>query len=86
MATKTITIEIGPYDALVRARLHPRESFSDVIRRATWDDKQHTAHALLTFLEHRSRTGEVLDEAAIQTLARQDAHDVQISGKAPRHA
>ena len=33
MATKTISIELDAYDKLVKARIHPRESFTNVIRR-----------------------------------------------------
>ena len=75
MATKTITIELDVYDALVRARQHPRESFSEVLRRAKWDTKQHTGRALLAFLQERARTGMILDEKSIRTLETQETLD-----------
>ena len=82
MAVKTITIEMKAYDALARARIHPRESFSEVIRRARWDAKQHTGRALLAFVEHRSTERMVLSESAIDALAAQDASDAQPGPKA----
>ena len=72
MATKTITIEMDAYDALVRARQHPRESFTEVVRRAQWDDKQYTGRALLAFIRERARTKTLLSEEAIEALAVQD--------------
>ena len=38
MATKTVSVDEEAYRALARARRHRRESFSQVIKRATWDD------------------------------------------------
>lgn len=84
MATKTITIELDAYDALTRARLHPRESFSEVVRRARWDDKQHTARALLAFVEQRSRAREVLDDAALQALTAHDVSEARVSPRTKR--
>ena len=84
MATKTITIELDAYDALVRARVHPRESFSEVVRRARWDEKQHTARALLAFVEHRSRTREVLTDAALRTLTLHDAGEARVTTRTKR--
>ncbi len=38
MATKTLSVDEEAYRALVRARKHRRESFSQIIKRAKWDD------------------------------------------------
>jgi hypothetical protein len=47
MATKTITLEIDAYEKLRRAKHSPRESFSSVVRRATWNEEPLTAGRLL---------------------------------------
>jgi hypothetical protein len=53
VATKTISIELDVYDALVRHRLSPSESFSRVLRRARWDDREKgRAGDILTSLDH----------------------------------
>lgn len=36
MSTKTLSVDEEAYERLRRARLHPRESFSTVIKRANW--------------------------------------------------
>ncbi|TVP82172.1 MAG: hypothetical protein EA353_00775 [Puniceicoccaceae bacterium] len=38
MATKTLSVDEAAYRKLVQARLHARESFSKVIKRATWGE------------------------------------------------
>lgn len=37
MATKTLSVDEEAYRVLVRARTHARESFSQVIKRAEWN-------------------------------------------------
>ncbi len=37
MATKTLSVDEEAYRILARARLHARESFSQVIKRAKWN-------------------------------------------------
>jgi hypothetical protein len=50
MATKTITLELDAYEKLRRAKRSDRESFSEVVRRARFDDGPHTGAAILTHL------------------------------------
>jgi hypothetical protein len=47
MASKTISIDIEAYERLRRARRTRGESFSMVIKRATWPEPPRTAGALL---------------------------------------
>jgi hypothetical protein len=51
MATKTISIDLDAYERLCRARLHPDESFSRVIKRGQWKSSRSTGAALLEALE-----------------------------------
>jgi predicted CopG family antitoxin len=50
MATKTISVDLEAYEALSKARLSPKESFSQVIRRARWTDRAKTCDDLLKAL------------------------------------
>ncbi len=47
MGSKNISISEDAYLRLRRARRHPNESFSEVIRRGHWDDEASTARAWL---------------------------------------
>lgn len=52
MATKTISIDLVAYEALTKARKSPGESFSQVIRRASWDTRSPaTGSELLEMLK-----------------------------------
>jgi predicted CopG family antitoxin len=51
MATKTISIDLVAYERLNRAKIGPKDSFSQVIRRAHWDQEAKTCGALLTALQ-----------------------------------
>jgi hypothetical protein len=51
MATKTISVDLAAYEMLRKARLRPDESFSQVIKRARWDESPSTGATLLRVLE-----------------------------------
>lgn len=48
MATKTLSVDEAAYRILARARTHPKESFSQVIKRAAWDSGKPKCGNLLT--------------------------------------
>jgi hypothetical protein len=50
MATKTISLELDAYEKLRRAKKSERESFSEVVRRARWDDATSTGAAIIAKL------------------------------------
>jgi hypothetical protein len=64
MATKTISVDLEAYERLVRARKHSHESFSQVIKRARWEESSHSGAALLAALERLKP----LDRAVIHEL------------------
>jgi hypothetical protein len=69
MATKTISIDLEAYERLRRARLSRSESFSRVIKRATWPPPPHSAGALLDALAEVP----TLDEETLDRL--EQAHE-----------
>ena len=68
MAIKTISLEVDAYEILCRARLHPRESFSRVVRRASWQAQQYTGATLLAFSRERSQFGSALSNESLESL------------------
>ena len=69
MATKTITLELDAYEKLKNAKQSPRESFSSVIRRATFPDTPSSAAALLKILKKKMAEGtSPLNEEALNIL------------------
>jgi len=71
MATKTISIDIEAYERLRRARRSPKESFSQVIKRADWPVPPRTAAALLNAMASLP----TVEEAVIRTLDAAQAAD-----------
>jgi predicted CopG family antitoxin len=69
MATKTISLELDAYEHLKAAKA-PGESFSDVVRRATFRKRALTAQDLLSRLEKR---GPMFSESDLKNLEK--AHD-----------
>jgi len=55
MATKTITLELDAYEKLRRAKRSERESFSEVVRRARWEDRVSTGPRILAHLSELRR-------------------------------
>ncbi len=64
MGSKNISISEDVYLRLRRARRHPRESFSEVIRRGHWDDGEPTARAWLDNFE----AAPVVSDAVLDAL------------------
>jgi predicted CopG family antitoxin len=72
MATKTISIDLVAYERLNNARLGPKDSFSQVIRRAQWQQEAKTCGGLLAALEGLPTA----DEAVIQHLESAQQEDL----------
>ena len=72
MATKTISLEMDAYEKLRRARREPRESFSNVVRRAHWDDVPPSCRDLLRGLRSLAATHPemLLEEDALKAIER----------------
>ena len=71
MATKTISVDLDAYERLNRARLKANESFSQVIKRATWESPPSTAAALLEAFE----SAPPLDDSVLDYLESAQAAD-----------
>jgi predicted CopG family antitoxin len=74
MSTKTLSVDEEAYRILSQARAHPRESFSQVIKRASWRDGKRNCARLLD----RVRPGvpdpvlEALEQAQREDAAPED--------------
>lgn len=55
MATKTITLELDAYEKLRKAKRSERESFSEVVRRARFEDTASTGPQILGRLSELRR-------------------------------
>lgn len=73
MATKTISVDLEAYERLRMARMHERESFSKVIKRAVWTAEGGTAAALLAWRE--GQEGVVAEEVLDGLDAVQEADE-----------
>lgn len=71
MATKTISIDLEAYEQLKRARLSAKDSFSQVIKRATWERKTMSCGDLLAALAALP----VADERVLSDLAAAQSTD-----------
>ena len=71
MASKTISIDLIAYERLNAARLGPRDSFSQVIRRAQWRQEPKNCGSLLAAL----RTMPVADDAVLEHLENAQQQD-----------
>jgi len=58
MATKTISIDLSAYEKLTHARVHEKESFSKVIKRALWPRSDTSGRALLNAFKSMPRASE----------------------------
>ncbi len=72
MATKTISVDIEAYRLLSKARTSPKESFSQVIKRAQWSQRAKTGADLLKALA----TLPVASEEVIRRLDEAQATDL----------
>lgn len=71
VATKTISIDLEAYARLTSARQHSSESFSKVIKRASWKSEAKTSRGLMVALEGL----EPLSLSAIRELDRNQRSD-----------
>lgn len=72
MPTKTITLELGACETLRRAKRHPRESFSEVVRRSSTPGQGITGRELLDRIAEGDRFLADLDLDTIEELSRSD--------------
>ena len=72
MATETISLELDAYEKLKAAKWTSQESFSEVVRRAQFPTKPHTAGELLGEFKSRSGDSPMSDEALDLLAAAQE--------------
>ena len=72
MAIKTISLELDAYESLKAVKRHPRESFSEVVRRLVQPKKPITGKQLFDRLQEGRFTLTEEDAEAIDRLNRDD--------------
>jgi predicted CopG family antitoxin len=72
VATKTISIDLPAYNRLSKARLSPKDSFSQVISRAQWQQQSTTCGDLLEALPGMPTA----EEAVLQRLEAAQQQDL----------
>jgi len=72
VATKTISLELDAYESLKAVKRHPRESFSEVVRRLVQPKKPITGKQLFDTLHEGRFTLTEGDAEAIDRLNRDD--------------
>lgn len=78
MPSKTISLRVEAYEKLRRARLHPTESFSDVVMRARWDEQTISGGELLARVRER---GALYGTEELDDLAEMKAEDPPAADK-----
>jgi len=73
MATKTITLEIEAYEKLRRAKRFPRESFTEVVLRASIPDSGLSGSDLLASFNSRDSVFSNEDLDAVDAVNAKDA-------------
>jgi hypothetical protein len=71
MATKTITLELDAYEKL-RVSKRPGESFTDVVRRAQFDEPASTGASLLEYLR---KGGSAVSDEYLNEVEAADKND-----------
>jgi predicted CopG family antitoxin len=72
VANENISLELDAYEKLEAAKWAPQESFSEVIRRAQFPQRPHTAAELLEEFKFRSGHSPLSDEALDRLAAAQE--------------
>ena len=72
LATKTISLELDAYESLKASKRHPRESFSEVVRRLVQPKTSITGKQLFDRLQEGRFTLTEEDAEAIDRLNRED--------------
>lgn len=74
MATKTISLELDAYDKLKRMK-RGRESFSEVVRRARFDEERSTGATILEETEAAYAGGKGVSRKTLKHWERMESED-----------